>query len=66
MYTGFTPLSKTRYIGVIYASNSHVGGVGSIRSWNAMQNEFGGKLPTAVIVLSSVNLPNITQQKVAY
>jgi len=31
-----------------------------------MQNEFGGKLPTAVIVLSSVNLPNITQQKVAY
>ena len=26
--------------GVIYTSNSHVGGVGLMRSWNAMQNKY--------------------------
>jgi hypothetical protein len=31
---------------VIYATTSHVavGGVGLMRSWNAMQNKLGGKL----------------------
>jgi hypothetical protein len=45
---------KTFYsLTVIYASTSHVGGhvggVGSMRSWKAMQNKFEGKLPNSVL-----------------
>jgi hypothetical protein len=34
---------------VIYTSTYHVRGVGLMRSCNAMQNKFGGKLPNSVI-----------------